>query len=840
MEIEEKGFGNGQDPRYPVSRMDAILIAQGHEPTLSVRSSNESISRALRHLCKTPAMVVTACNQGIPLSFPPETVPGSRPLCFTTFFFLAESTLHYVNAAKRALNGDDSMDIPRLWRNLGDKHVIKFALEKIAFFNLTEASRALNLAQARTKLAFTTFVESAQARIETRRQAAEVMRQEAAAQAATAAAEAAEVARVAAEAAAAQAATAAAEAAEVARVAAEAAAAAEEAAAREAHISGAHLRKWPLFPQAAEVRSPDNDWRQIDHLPTKSLFKSSGPLIINIPQKHTASYCIMKADIMHLYKAASSDEERDRALKWWVACDQLMLRPEQKSRGVGRSGYDTVDRRFQAYADGDFILLVSLFEKSREAARPRRYTPPSEENKMGRAWKLIQKRHLSKGVKAMTSGNIADLKNPLVKAQMERKLGAKRAFELPGSLEDNGRPFEPVAVDLKEAFKHLPNMAGKGPDQTANEHLKCCSNNYEDPSAAEGMTAHNFFANLYLNNGLPPWFYSGSVISTLLPIVKPNVQVAEGEEVDARPVLIGSCWPRAAIAAAVKERSEDAEKHFYPIQVSCGVPHGGLSLATACKLHLETYPDHVLGSLDVINAFPSSWVAMMLKAFEQAPERLRQLTPLAFCTLSPAAEIIGLAIAQEEGGRTGEPLISLGFCLMIHPHLVWANEEMEKVNGAVKAQTDDIRLLGPLEDVLRVAVELGVRLKRECGLDLAETKCNVVGQNADDIRATIASVPAYADLFKIACFDKETAGVIQWGEGIGAKVSGVPVGDVAFLDNWMTREVLLVGAKIDKICDMLHIWSLQGLHCVGASCLQSLVQHLMQSIPPAVIAPYVE
>ena len=145
-------------------------------------------------------------------------------------------------------------------------------------------------------------------------------------------------------------------------------------------------------------------------------------------------------------------------------------------------------------------------------------------------------------------------------------------------------------------------------------------------------------------------------------------------------------------------------------------------------------------NLDFNNAFGEIDPLSMLNAVLGASNSVRDLAPLAFARLSPAARIAGLSGVTVQHGQTGDPLLPLLYCLAIQPHLKWAGDELSAVGGAARAQMDDAHLLGPIPDVLRVGTELGIRMK-ECRQTLNKRKCLIMGNDTDAIRAALAANP---------------------------------------------------------------------------------------------------
>ena len=262
-------------------------------------------------------------------------------------------------------------------------------------------------------------------------------------------------------------------------------------------------------------------------------------------------------------------------------------------------------------------------------------------------------------------------------------------------------------------------------------------------------------------------------------------------------------------------------------------------LAIATQAHLELHLEHAAMQLDVANAFSTCARRKMFDELLEHPE-LRELVPLAFATLSPASIMVGLDAGDlsDEGGQQGDPLICLLFCLAIHPDLKWADTELKRSGGCAKAEMDDIVLLGPPAEVLRVAAALKVRLKRSCDLTLNKSKSKVTGRNMDDIRGFLAD-ERYSE-FAIGCTKSADPATVQYGEGIGLRIHGVPVGDTVYTHEHLNKVATAAGATITKIDLKLRDSSAQAVQAFTIYVFQTLLQHLSQTITPEIMAPYLK
>ena len=103
-------------------------------------------------------------------------------------------------------------------------------------------------------------------------------------------------------------------------------------------------------------------------------------------------------------------------MKWWMARDMFFLRVSGKSLRRSRPSLDSIETRMQAYQEGDFSKIIRLYEAAVEKLVPRVFKPTSSEATLKRGWEYLKKGLLSKSVSALTSGGIANVQEPHIKA----------------------------------------------------------------------------------------------------------------------------------------------------------------------------------------------------------------------------------------------------------------------------------------------------------------------------------------------------------------------------------------------------------------------------------------
>ena len=333
-----------------------------------------------------------------------------------------------------------------------------------------------------------------------------------------------------------------------------------------------------------------------------------------------------------------------------------------------------------------------------------------------------------------------------------------------------------------------------------------------------------------------------------MPIIKPDSPSTDDNVPNLRPVGMGNIVRRAVTSNVVRDRAADACKLLWPQQIACGVPGGGQILATGIQTHLVEHPTHCAIELDFENAFSTADRRAMLEEIRNADNRVRDLAPLAHATFSPASTIIGLDCPSQFGGQQGDPLVPLAYCLGIQPDLKWADKQLKATpengrdkadDGHVNAQMDDIFLVGRMEDILLTAKQLAARLKERCNQTLNASKCHIIGRDANAIRKYLAEHPEYDGCIGgLGCVKGLDANVVQWGEGVGIKVNGMPIGDASYVAAKLSKDISKTEANIEKMKSLLQDRSVQALQSFNYYCFQTLFQHHAQSIHPQVLQPY--
>jgi len=440
---------------------------------------------------------------------------------------------------------------------------------------------------------------------------------------------------------------------------------------------------------------------------------------------------------------------------------------------------------------------------------------------------------LSKANNLLLSKGLADITDPRVVAQLNKKHGPRQE---PMSAAPPAQPHRlELSGRLRKRYKGLKREAGTGVGNYRNEYLTALTNEFSDEYAMGAIPAHEFFGELYLNGDLPAWFYWCSSIVKIMAIVKKAPAEPNGVP-DVRPVGMGDVRRRAWTCDIVNQVKNDAGAFLFPQQVAIGVPAGLQLLILGVRLHMQEHPDHDLVKLDFSNAFNEFKRSKATEAFIANPfESIRNLALPWWLLMSPAALIDGIDNLSDEGGQQGCPLAALAFCLVIHEHIVWADEQLQRVGGGIRMDMDDGYAFGPRGEVFRVVHAMTERLAADVGLRVNSAKCDVYAATEESAAAIDAflALPAnsaFATIFKVGR-DSDA--------NLGITVSGEPLGTAAFRHHFFDTKTSTIESDINKLASTLRYVSSQSLMCLLVYCAQPRLHYHMQNNDPDELRPYI-
>ena len=161
--------------------------------------------------------------------------------------------------------------------------------------------------------------------------------------------------------------------------------------------------------------------------------------------------------------SASTEETKDRALKWLLFLPQALLRSSSQE---GEAGRGLVAKRFNPLANrrwGDLVARVEADRQRRVEDRGHR-EPKSQEmeekSEKEQVLKLLGQGNISKAMARITSNGIADMSSPTVREQVKAKHPA-RAKEIQATVVRKA-PVQHLR-GLREALLALRRKKGSSP-----------------------------------------------------------------------------------------------------------------------------------------------------------------------------------------------------------------------------------------------------------------------------------------------------------------------------------------------------------------------------------------
>ena len=520
-------------------------------------------------------------------------------------------------------------------------------------------------------------------------------------------------------------------------------------------------------------------------------------------------------------------QERDNALYWELLLHRMLLR---KSPRNNKSGVDSMAARFKAFALGDYQYLVSsLATICRKVGITRRVRNVGSDD-LHRIQKLLSKGRFSKAFRLIDSNGLASMADPGVVRQLERKNGP-RVHQLPGSLPLDLPPKIEFDHDkFRLTYRQLKPLSGTGPDGYRNEYLYSLAAGMSCNLSLEAVRLHKEFAEGYVNADWPAWYYWVTCAIEEVGLIKSPADTPGGTP-DVRPIGMGGCKRRAWTSRLCKDNAPVFKTTFWPVQVAIGVKAGIPKLIMAATEHMRAHPNQALLKLDFTNAFGTVWRAAVLRACYNKPE-WRHLYRFLWATLSPKAYIKGLGTTSDEGAQQGDVAGPCIFSFPLQPHAEWVNRRLKMVGGLAVFDMDDGYLMGPIEDLMELVEMFQARLKEHVGACLNPSKCQLWcnSQYRSHVTKFLRDNPSQ---FKLASVKLPSG-----HKTYGVKVSGVPFGDMAYVNFMMAKKVDSVVSLIKKSTKKLQQTSAQNLFALLVQCMNCRMQFWLTCMDPVALKPH--
>jgi hypothetical protein len=261
---------------------------------------------------------------------------------------------------------------------------------------------------------------------------------------------------------------------------------------------------------------------------------------------------------------------------------------------------------------------------------------------------------------------------------------------------------------------------------------------------------------------------------------------------DVRPIGIGQLFTNIAGTLAVRSLSDQAVRDGVgPTDWMHRTSGGVEALTHFTRAYLHLNPAHVVAKTDVANAFGSISRAAVLEAAKQYPS----LVPLATMLYGSSTNVIFtdgdtvLRLLAEMGVTQGEPLAALLYSTALKQAIDATLAAHPTIT--VRGIADDRLFFGTVDDVI-------------AALQTYEAQLAKSGQHLQRAKTTVYSPQGEATIVA-AC------GALGYATAPGICVGGAPVGDAAFVQQWLKSFVDNVEAKCAKLEQLFSVQELKGV-----------------------------
>ena len=280
-----------------------------------------------------------------------------------------------------------------------------------------------------------------------------------------------------------------------------------------------------VTPEVPPPRPPPqleegDGWAQIDRVGAWAAMLSSFEAMDEVPSQYHPIWCWAYGEVLRRVQEATPGLQLDRALMWLCFLPQALCR---KPKRGGKGGRGLVAKRYNCLArDKDWGEVVRLWEvdtrlerEGRGRRREERETTEEEEDDRKRRKVLLHygKGQVSKGVRTILSHGVANIDDPRVREQLERKNPPRRR-ELPHSV-TKGEAV-PNLRGLREGLLNLRRLGSPGTGGLRPEYLITLGEDLQAPQ----MELLESFGVRYLNGELPGWFYRVFLTCQTVPLFK--------------------------------------------------------------------------------------------------------------------------------------------------------------------------------------------------------------------------------------------------------------------------------------------------------------------------------
>lgn len=219
-------------------------------------------------------------------------------------------------------------------------------------------------------------------------------------------------------------------------------------------------------------------------------------------------------------------------------------------------------------------------------------------------------------------------------------------------------PLQVTADFVREMVSDFPNGSGGGPTGLRPQHLKNAISSSASEAGNQLCNTLADFCNLLLRGNVPAQIQPVLAGASLLSLGKKCGGI--------RPIAVGETLRRLTAKCAARSTTAKFAAMLAPLQLGAGVRYGAEAAAHAARLFLgKMEEDTVFMKIDFMNAFNSVRRDCIAEIFATEVPELYPFIRMCYeeASLLSYGDFI---IESEEGFQQGDPIASLGFCLVLH------------------------------------------------------------------------------------------------------------------------------------------------------------------------------
>jgi hypothetical protein len=410
--------------------------------------------------------------------------------------------------------------------------------------------------------------------------------------------------------------------------------------------------------------------------------------------------------IMARIHEATTDLERDRAVKWWFLASDLLMR---RDGGRGRRSYVQWRARLIMFVNGKYDELIDDYANACHNVPNQHYTRTADEHAaLRRALHLAKVGEMSAARRILDSHGLADISSAEVVAMVKEQLGQEYDFPIPELADLGISDINIEQLNVRQILARWRREKAKSPNGMYPEHLKVVATSRMD-AADRAMEGYSRYVTALANGDLQPWASQMAAAVSLIALLKGDTLT------DGIRTIGVQMMDQQVACKALMERHKDAAKQFTePYQIAVGTHDAGGKLVTAVRLLLEAHPEACVATLDVKNMFPSLPVGEVLRRLgQELPRPLQEIT-VALWTMhkfTPLATLGGKFApdVRGDGLLMGNALSAFAASVATLGMIREAQESLRTQGGndwaIVRGQIDDLTLVAAEPDHIATTIQ---------------------------------------------------------------------------------------------------------------------------------------